>query len=595
MCGIFGVYKFNDQPVALSNLEEMEKSIRSRGPDDRSFFIDDFVGLGMNRLAILDINNGKQPFVSSDNRIFVFQNGEIYNYLEIQKELKTLGYRFFTNSDTEVILRAYECWGENFVSYLNGMFSISIYDKKTKILRLYRDRIGVKPLYYYKDDNKFVFSSEIKSIIKSGVPKKIDLMSLNKGMMYGYIPCPNTLFQNIYHLTPGSFLLIDRKGAVIEKKWWDISNYVEEKKDSLDYAKNHLSHLMEEATKIRLRADVEVGAFLSGGVDSSYVVGLASAHTQSPMRTYSIGFKDPKFDETPFALEASNLFRTKHHMQYFTEKDVAIWKKIIHITDQPHSDVSFMPTFRVAESASASMKVVLTGDGGDEVFGGYEKYNFLENNDSLYESKADLFTKYVENVLLITDQETKSNLYNTTLMKEFTLENDKVFLKEISKKFENLDSVNMGLVFDMLHLMPSNNLIKPDRMGMANSLEARSPFLDYRLIEYAFGLPGNFKVRNGEKKFILKAIAEPIIGKNLTYRKKQMFTVPIGDWFQGGLANLVESKLNSKILKDFGFFNQQYISQIVNQHINNEKNNMKLIRFLISFVYFLENFFGDEE
>lgn len=594
MCGVFGIYSFNHEIVKRNTLEKMEKTIQSRGPDDKSIYIDGSVGLGMNRLAILDLNHGKQPFISHDGNIIVFQNGEIYNYIELKKLLEKEGYVFKSHCDTEVILKAYELWGAKFISRLNGMFSIVIYEKNTKILRLFRDRIGVKPLYYYQDSTKIVFASEIKAILEGGASKKISLPSLHKGMLYGYIPCPHTIFQDIQHIKPGSYLEIFPTGKKVEKIWWDIGDYVSANQDDVDQAKNHIAYLCQEATKIRLRSDVEVGAFLSGGLDSSYVVSMMRAHSDEKLKTYSIGFEDKRFDETPFALAVSKLFDSTHEVQYLKPDAIDIWKQVVYINDQPHSDVSFIPTFKVAEMASHSLKVVLTGDGGDEVFAGYDKYNFLEGVHLSAVAPNQDMNLYAREKLFITDEVTKDEIYHATKMGEFIGENDDQFFHDFSRAYQGVDSINKALIFDMIHLMPSNNLVKPDRMGMAHSIEARSPFLDYRLIEYVFGLPGHYKIKNGEKKYILKLITENIIGKDLTYRKKQMFTVPIGDWFQTKLATLLEEKINSALLREFELFNAIAVTTIVKQHIAGTANHTRLLRFLVSFVYFLETFLGEK-
>lgn len=593
MCGIFGLINFNQSEVKKADLRKMESAIASRGPDEKRFYLGQNLGLGMNRLSILDLEHGSQPFTSDDENIIVFQNGEIYNFKEIQVELKKQGFLLKTNCDTEVILRSYEFWGEEFVNKLNGMFVIVIYDRSNKKVKIYRDRVGVKPVYYYLDSKRFIFASEIKSILQMEVKKQLCYESLSKGFLYGYIPCPDTIFKNIKHVQPGTVIEVTLDGKLTSKKWWHISEYLQQKVQKTAVCEEKIEDILKSATEIRLRSDVEVGAFLSGGLDSSYVVGLASKLSSDSLRTYSIGFQEEHFDETPHALEVSRMFGTNHKVDYLTPKDVDLWKQVTYLNDQPHSDVSFIPTFRVAEMASKDLKVVLSGDGGDEVFAGYDKYHFLEKS-SLNGGTGD-FQDYVHSRLHITDINVLDSLYSNSNLSEFSGFQDHSYIDSFDTTYRDVDPINKGLLFDMLHLMPSNNLVKPDRMGMANSLEVRSPFLDYRLIEYVFGLPGSYKIQNGEKKYILKKIAEPLLGKSLTYRKKQMFTVPVGEWFKKDLSQFLLEKLNSKNFQGMGILNLKIAHNIINEHISGSKNHTRLIRFLISLVYHIESFFSEEK
>lgn len=594
MCGIFGIYNLSGHSVDQKKLYDMESSMKYRGPDDRSFYLDKNVGLGMNRLSILDVDHGQQPFFSCGGDVVVFQNGEIYNYVELKKDLEGLGYSFQTHCDTEVIAKAYEEWGDECVHKFNGMFSICVYNKKEKVITLFRDRVGVKPLYYFFSENVFIFASEIKAILAVlSAPPKMNMRGVGQSLLYGYIPCPLTAFEGIYHVKPGSFIKISSEGAVKQKKWWNLSDSLhQQQKEGEDEASERVNDMLRRATEIRLRSDVEVGAFLSGGLDSSIVVGLAQENIQkSPMKTFSVGFEDKRFDETSFALLCSDRFSTDHKVRYMHPEDIKKWRHVCQLIDQPHSDISFVPTRIVSEEASKHLKVVLTGDGGDEVFGGYEKYHYGETLD--FETRGlpllDTFGLYKKEKLFIADQRILSGVLNNTDIINGALDEDKKETQNFLDECGTEDFINLMLAFDMTHLMPGNNLVKPDRMTMSCSLEARSPFLDYRLIEYGFGLPGDLKIRKGEKKYLLKKFSPQLIGEELTYRKKQMFTVPVGEWFKDQLSQDLFNLCESRFINETNIFNPEKMSFLVKEHISGKNNHTRLLRFLMSLSYHYEN------
>ncbi|MBK87050.1 MAG: asparagine synthase (glutamine-hydrolyzing) [Flavobacteriaceae bacterium] len=579
MCGIFGAYNFDSSLIDENLLVAMGLSIEHRGPDDQGIYFGKSEAIGNQRLSIIDIDGGNQPFSSLDGHIQVVQNGEIYNYLELKKSLIKEGFTFETKSDTEVILKLYERDGENFAKKLNGMFAIAIFDKNLDKLFLYRDRVGVKPLFFYKDDKKFLFGSEIKSILKGDIKKEINLDGINQYLTFNYIPPPLTGFKNIYHVKPGSYMVISRNNKIQEKSWWELSEF-HQKNQKEDSFIEEFNHILSEAVSIRLRSDVEFGAFLSGGVDSSSITGLMSQKMNEPVETFCIGFEDKRFDESIYAQKASDLFSTNHNLKILDHNITKDWSKVLYSCDQPHGDISFIPTYKLSELAKTKVKMVLTGDGGDEIFAGYDKYKSFFSKEKNYKNN-DLFKdNYYENICLFNSSEKEKLIAN----KKIDIKSPKNLFNFHLMKVQHWDYINQSLYIDMMMLLPGNNLVKPDRMGMAVSLEARTPFLDYRMIELAFSLNGSHKLKNGETKYLMKKALSPLIGKELAYRKKQMFTVPIGDWFRSHLYQEVIDYLE-KIKKDLffqDFFNLERIEKLFIDHLDGEENYTRQVRSLIA-------------
>lgn len=584
MCGIFGYYLFNKNAYKPNVLKDMADVIHYRGPDGEGFFedIQHGVGTGNKRLSIIDVESGGQPFYSDDQSISVVQNGEIFNFIELAEDLKKSGYHLKTHSDTEVILKLYERDGIDFVHQLNGMFAIAIHDKRLEKLYLIRDRVGVKPLYYYQDPQKLYFGSEIKSIIKAGVNPKINFQSLCEFFTYNYVPSPKTIFEDIHHVDPGYYLEIS-KSHVTKHRWWSLKNQTSIMRSEGETIEEFNS-LLFDATKIRMRCDVPFGAFLSGGVDSSTIVGLMSQISKESIRTYSIGFFDERFDETPYAEEAARLFATIHQSHKVGPEIADLWEKMIYHCDQPHGDTSFIPTYLVSKLARQSVKVVLTGDGGDELFGGYEKFpQYLAmNNDIILSSEN--YGRFIS----IYKPEDLAQLFKSEHQGYLKNQDPYYIIQNKLSEVSEFDKINQMLYLDFSMLLPGNNLVKPDRMGMAASIEARTPFLDYRMVEFAFSVAGDLKVKNGETKYIYKKAVESLIGKELTYRKKQMFTVPMGEWIKDSLKETVK-----KIVTDEShiqnYLNMDYISKVLNDHLNGQ-DKTRQVRQIMAFEYWARAF-----
>ena len=563
-----------------SNLQTMGKTIAHRGPDDHGIFHKPGVALGNQRLSIIDLDQGHQPFISEDGQIVVVQNGEVYNYIELAEELARDGRPCKTHSDTEVILRLYERHGMDFIHKLNGMFAIAIYDGRSDELFLVRDRIGVKPLYLYERNGRILFASEIKSILAAGIPREMDSEALYHFLTYNYVPPPYTIFKGVRHLMPGEAMRIGKGQAKIFK-WWDLGQVSAETKSEAHWIEEFNS-VLEDAVRLRLRSDVPFGAFLSGGVDSSSVVGYMAQNMTEPVNTFCIGFREKKFDESPFAKDAADRFRTHHVMEKVDSNMMDLWPLATYFCDQPHGDVSFLPTYRVAELAVKHVKVVLTGDGGDELFAGYTKYRDFFGMPGIEEMNAEEWRRaYYRNIALFAD-EAKARLITPAFAQKVAGTDSFGVIQPLYERSSHQDRINQALFIDMMLLLPGNNLAKPDRMGMAVSLEARTPFLDYRMMELAFRMPGDLKLRNGETKYLFKKAVTPLIGESLAYRKKQMFTVPVGEWFKNELAEFSRELLTSRRFVERGLFNPNYVSGMLNKHQSGEGNFTSELRALIS-------------
>jgi asparagine synthase (glutamine-hydrolysing) len=537
MCGIFGYWDRGRRALPDSALAEMGRILQHRGPDDHGLWNqpDRGCAVGNMRLSIIDIAGGHQPFISDDGQVAVVQNGEIFNYVELAVELRRLGVALKTSSDTEVILRLYEREGISFVRKLNGMFAIAIDDRREDALYLVRDRVGVKPLYVADDDRRMLFASEIKAILPvlrdSGIEPVIDPEAIHHYLSFNYIPAPWTIWRGIRHVMPGTWMKFDRNG-VQPHRWWNLAAQRERDFAFGEWAEEFLATL-DDATRIRLRADVPWGAFLSGGVDSSTIVGLMARHVGRPVRTFCIGFADPRFDESTHALEAARRFGCEHTSEIAELNMLDRWPQVLYHLDQPHGDASFMPTLRVSELAARHVKVVLTGDGGDELFAGYDKYSdFFRRPDAAQLAPPAFQRAYFDSISLFTPQ-SKRGLYRPALAAQLEgLDSFESVARPWFDEAAHFDRVNQALYLDTQLLLSGNNLVKPDRMGMAVSIEARTPFLDWRMIELAFRSRGNTKLHGDDKKHWYKRAVTPLIGADLAYRKKQMFTVPVGEWFR---------------------------------------------------------------
>ncbi|MFT6988643.1 MAG: asparagine synthase (glutamine-hydrolyzing) [Paraglaciecola sp.] len=589
MCGIFGYFDSNKVVLSDKTLEAMGRVIQYRGPDGSGVYHDKpaAIAVGNQRLAILDVEHGQQPFISDDDSIIVVQNGEIFNHVELAIELARDGFPCRTHCDTETILRLYERDGVDGVHKLNGMFAIAIYDKRIDALYLIRDRVGEKPLYFLNENGRILFASEIKSILQASNQRNVNPEALNQFLTFNYVPPPLTMFDGIQHVMPGHWLKITRQG-IDQCCWWDLAQ-VDRKEQSESEWIEEFNHILDDAVRIRLRSDVPFGAFLSGGVDSSTVVGLMSRHLKIPVNTFCIGFHDPKYDESVFAQEASDRFDTNHVMEKVEPNLIDLWPMVTYHCDQPHGDVSFLPTFKVASLAAEKVKMVLTGDGADELFAGYDKYRNFFSSDIDGLTDAEFQRSYLDSISLFTI-EGKRRLLSKSLAEKIGEMDVADVVRPHFVKAKSMDRLNQALYIDMMLLLPGNNLVKPDRMGMAVSLENRAPFLDYRMMEFAFSMQGELKLRDGVTKYIYKKAVAPLIGKELAYRKKQMFTVPIGEWFKTDLADLCGDLLFSELTRSRELFDYEYVALLYRQHCDGLDNHTREIRALMAIEIWFREF-----
>lgn len=585
MCGIVAAFGLGTDQALLGRMAEV---IRHRGPDDTGLWAEDGLGVGNQRLSIIDLAGGHQPFVSDDGLVAVVQNGEIYNYRELAAELRGSEFACRSGSDTEVLLRLYLKEGLGFLSRLNGMFAFAVADRRDGSLTVVRDRVGVKPLYVAEHHGRVLFGSEIKCLLAAGVPAQADQRSLHHFLSYNYVPPPFTAFVGIRHVLPGTWLRCTRSG-ITSGTWWELPTAAEQQRSEGAWIEE-FNDVLDAATAIRLRADVPFGAFLSGGVDSSSVVGVMARHLaaagKGPVKTFTIGFDDPRFDESGFARQAAERFGTDHVCEQVASDMIGLWPLMTWHNDQPHGDVSFMPTWKVSQVASKHVKMVLTGDGGDELFAGYDKHRdfFTTANADLSNadlSEADFRRRYYESITLFPTA-AKAALYSPTMSAATAGDDSFALVDALFERSRGLDRINRALYLDTALLLPGNNLVKPDRMGMAVSIEARNPLLDVRMVELAFRIPGSMKLRDGVTKYIFKQAVTPLIGRDLAYRKKQMFTVPVGEWFKDRLRPLVEEVLMDPRTLARGLFRAEEVRGLVSRHLSGAANHTREIRALLA-------------
>lgn len=615
MCGIAGFSLFENNTGyaegghkgARASLEAMHNAIYHRGPDAYGTYLDERIGLCHRRLSILDLSEaGNQPMYSADEQQVIVFNGEIYNFLELRENLEAEGVTFKSHTDTEVILALYAKDGVKCLQKLNGMFAFAIWDKTKQELFIARDRLGKKPLYYFSENGRFAFGSEIKAILAlDNIPRDVRLDAVHDFFAYQYVPDPKSIFKHIHKLPPAHYMVLNENGFTITE-YWDLS-FNTQSTSSEEDNKAQLKALLEHVTKQRMISDVPLGAFLSGGVDSSGVVAMMAEASDTAVKTCTIGFENKAFNEADFAREIAEKYKTEHH-EFTVHQNVADrLEHIVSFFDEPFADPSLVPTFFVSELARKAVTVALAGDGGDEMFAGYEKYSVddLENRlrskfpkvvrKSFFPSLAKLagmvpgsIGKKAKSLLISLSHDPAMGFYITNSMMTDEMW-QKLVKTDVSEKLANyhpsqytLDMYNKAdgpdhlskiLYTDIKTYMTGDILVKVDRMSMANSLEVRAPILDYQVAEFAATLPSSQKYRNGEKKYLLKEVFKPFIPDSLLYRKKMGFSTPLDEWFRSELKAIAESKLikSSKGLADV--FNTSAIQQVWHEHQTEKKDH----------------------
>lgn len=604
MCGIAGIYCLNGKNnINQKIIVGMCDSLEHRGPDDEGYYLSGNIGLGMRRLSIIDLETGHQPIANEKKNIWVVCNGEIYNYQKIQSDLKT-NHNFSTKSDVEVIAHLYEEHGSNCVHHLRGMFAFAVLDEIKKELFLARDRIGKKPLYYTQINQIFYFASEMKSFLNiPGFKRRINLKAIHYYLNYQYIPGPMTIWEGVFRLDPASYMVINAKGIKEIKKYWDVdfSNKIDL---SFSEAKKRLRSILVEATRLRMIADVPLGVFLSGGVDSSIITALMSQLSNKPIKTFSIGFEDKEFSELEYSRAVANKYKTDHHEIIVKPDYISLLPKIVWHYDQPFADCSALPSYIISQATRQYVKVALNGDGGDENFSGYFRYKALKISqcislpfklipDSLIKvilntistkrsTDARKITRYLHRFIkplknppyrrnLIWNSfftnELKSFIYSDEMTSRFADDDSYSYLEN---KFINSpanNTIDKALYTDLTAYLPENLLIKMDIASMASSLEARSPFLDQEFIEFTSKLPASWKIKGLSDKYILKETFKDILPENIQNRHKQGFSLPLGKWFRKDLKEyLVDIVLSSKAIQR-GYFNKHNLSILISDHI----------------------------
>lgn len=612
MCGIAGIVYFEkDKKVTHFELKAMTGTIIHRGPDDEGFYIYNNVGLGFRRLSIIDLNTGNQPMCNENETIWVVMNGEIYNFMNLRNDLESQGHKFKSNSDTEVLVHLYEEHGIDFITKLRGMFAIALYDKVKNKLILARDRVGIKPLFYALNGDKLIFGSELKEIL-NGLGKKPDInpQGVLDYFTYGYTLREKTFFKGINKLLPSRYLELDVNTFKSDiTKYWEIDSspdYIITESEWIEI----ISAKLSETVKSHMISDVPLGAFLSGGVDSSAVVAYMAQFSSQPVQTFSIGFKEAKYNELDYARQVSKIYKTNHHEMILKPASVDIIDDLINMYDEPFADSSAIPTYFVSKFARECVTVALSGDGGDELFAGYLSYakakqisciqHSLPNiirpisgiisktlPDHMFGKGLSYYLSKTPSLLgayftLFKDYEINS-LFNKEFFKELKPSFSVVSKIELLKSYGAQDLVTRNELLDISTYLVDDILTKVDRVSMANSLEVRVPLLDHEFIELAFKIPSTMKLKNTEGKYIFKKALASNLPEDILYRKKQGFGVPLTKWFNKDLNSYIKQELldNRGIL--FDYINPKAITKIIKAHSLGQRDFSSQIWALLSF------------
>lgn len=637
MCRIAGFVDFNyhGDYELKETLVAMRDTMTYGGPDDAGLYIEKENGLalGHRRLSILDLSTlGHQPMANDDGRLLITYNGEVYNFKDIRRELEGDGYRFRSNSDTEVVLKAYERWGMDAIHRFRGMWAFAIWDKRVQKLILCRDRVGVKPLYWYYANGLFLFASELKAFHKHPrFQKEVDPRSLSLYLQYGYITSPYSIFKNTYKLEPGHYLEIDQKGKIEKVCYWNIKDYYPRGLEDKDKWENRteeeiadeLEGILTESFKLRMVSDVPVGVFLSGGIDSSLVTTILQKQSAKPLKTFTIGFHEREFNEAPWAKKVSAHLGTDHTELYCTPKDAfEIIPKLPELFDEPFGDSSAIPAYLLSRLAKQQVKVVLSADGGDELFCGYLRYRIFDKSfrkldamppaakglllgllnrispdqvARLYERTKDFLPgasnirgKYTKLRRVLKDGnlfEKYLNLLSVFRDQDFgQLRLPRPYALDFETDFSRLlDDITLLMAMDFRTYLPDDLLTKLDRATMSVALEGREPFLDHQLLEYAAMLPNSFKYRNGKSKYILRKILYRHVPANLIDRPKQGFGVPVFSWFNDKLKGLYLEYLNEDRIRREGVFDAEYVGALLKRYFSGKDADPCKLWHLFSF------------
>lgn len=611
MCGICGKIDFNSKPIDSDLIKRMCQKMVHRGPDDEGIFIGPGskaqsskinIGLGHRRLSIIDLSEaGHQPMCNEDESVWIVYNGEIYNFLEIKERLEKKGHIFKSHTDTEVIIHAYEEWGYDCINHFRGMFAFGLWDNRKKRLYLARDRMGVKPLFYSFKNKNLVFASTLQSLIQDeDISKEIDMSAIDYYLTYSYIPAPYSIFKEIRKLPPAHFLIWE-DGNISIHKYWDLDFSQKLVSGEREDVTEGILERLREAVKIRLISDVPLGIFLSGGIDSSAIVALASGLMNEPVKTFSIGFEESAFDERIYARRVAELYNTEHHEFVVKPNILEILPMLVENYGEPYADSSAIPTYYVSKMARQHVTVALCGDAGDENFAGYIRYVAF-NHSELYKryfrnlnrfflsiserisysfiqrrifTRAHKFFQAMElplidryiHLICHFDNLSKDNLYTEEFKKSIDYQNAYSYLSKIYESSSGIDTVDRILETDIKSYLPYDLLVKVDVASMANSLEARSPMLDHKFMEYVASIPSTLKLRGLKKKYIFKKAMKDLIPRKILNRPKMGFGIPIGDWLRGDMKEFTLDHLMGESFLTRGYFKRNVVEDLLAEHM----------------------------
>jgi len=600
MCGIAGFY-LREGRASLQAVRAMCDRIRHRGPDDEGYHVEGGCAIGMRRLSIVDLSTGHQPMANEDESVWVVFNGEIYNYQELRRDLLARGHRFATNSDTETLVHLYEERGVEGLQRLRGMFAYAVWDARLGRIFLARDRFGKKPLYYAVLPEGLYFGSELKCLRAAGVPSDIDAEALRLYFQFTYIPEPWSCFKAVRKLPAGSWLTYDADGTVRQGRYWQFPAPAAETPADFSEANvcAQLREKFDESVRIRMIADVPLGAFLSGGIDSSSVVASMALASDEPVRTFSIGFEESAFNELEYAAMVARQYHTDHHEIVVRPDAVDLVSRLVWHCDEPFGDSSAIPTFIVSEFAARHVKVALSGDGGDELFAGYDRFQTLDKLRKLGRVPQGLraavswvadrlpYSAYGKNYLHMLSRSTALERYfesnyapwflrQELIEKDWMLPADSGYLARSLGDFllpGNADLLSQALFFETTQNLPGDLLVKVDRMSMANSLEVRCPFLDHELGELAAGIPHGWKIKDGQGKYILLRALGDRLPPPLLSRSKMGFGVPLSLWFRGALRGFLWDHLTSASFAGRGMVSPPFVRQMLREHDSGRRDN----------------------
>jgi asparagine synthase (glutamine-hydrolysing) len=615
VCGIHGIFQLDGAPADPALMAAMGRVTAHRGPDDEGLHADGPCAIGMRRLSIIDLAGGHQPLSNGDGTLWLVCNGEIYNFRELRRELEALGHRFKTASDSEVILHSYTQYGDEFIHRLNGMFGFALWDARRRRLMVGRDRLGIKPIYLYRDARRLAFASEAKALLTlPGVSAEIDPAALHSYLSLGYVAAPLSIFRGIGKLPPASVLIVEG-GHIEERRYWRVPAAIDRSLGEDEWAQRIRARL-DESVRMQMVSDVPIGAFLSGGIDSSTVVGFMAAHSDQPIRTYAIGFKgtaaDDYYNELPYARRVANLFHTEHHEIVVRPDVVALLPRLLWHMDEPLSDTAFVTTYLVSQFARRDVTVILSGVGGDELFGGYRRY--LGNHYQSYFDRLPEWARRAASAMgdrLPSDRH--SPLLNLSRLAKGFLESAGLSFVERYRSYVQVfpvqemqrllrlngaarpdsiadafrhagggDSLNRMLAVDAETQLPDDLLMLTDKMSMAVSLECRVPLLDHELVELAARMPEEVKIRGGRLKHAMKEAVSGLLPRDILERKKRGFGTPMGAWLKGDLAPLVRGLLSESVVKDRGLFHYPRVQELIASHEANRVDGTDRLLALIN-------------